>query len=156
MRNNLPAAFSFVIRFGVRHSSFKISTQDLGQTIPLHVPALPVSPSHKLIGLFHIGDLHLLAIPQQLPATIVIHLIFCVFFSQHVTSDRQVAHQHGFGHRPGVVKRRSQSFMLFASKACLTCIDPFPLVTIFWLIVRAGFRTELCCAIVQVKLGHQR
>src|SRR5688572_17567338 len=98
-------------------------------TIRLHFPSFSVRPSHKLVGIVEVGDLHILSIPQQFFATVIIHAV-ASFLSQHVAPDGQVAHQHRFGHRTRVVEGGSQSLMLFASKASLTGIDPFALVTV--------------------------
>src|SRR5918994_6259684 len=116
----------------------------------LYVPALPVGSSHKLIGLFDVCDLHLVAVPQQLFATIIVNL-FAIFLSQHVAADGQVTHQYRFGHGPGIVERRRQCLMLLASEASLTCIHPLPLMTVFWLIAWPTFRPEVCSAIAEIK-----
>lgn len=80
----------------------------IGKTLFLELPARPVDPGYKLVGIVKVGNLHGSTIPQQFLSAIELGCLVAIcsrdLFAQHVTPDGQVTHENGFSERSGVVE----------------------------------------------------
>src|SRR6056300_331799 len=75
------------------------------------LPALSVGFRYELVRIFHVGHLHVGAIPIELLASVELEASVGVLASELVGSDRDVTHKNGFSEWPRVIKRRGKSLM---------------------------------------------